>query len=63
VERIQLQEPELVAMRPEEHREAVCLLAAFIRAVRSSLVGNHANLSLVLPVGSVENRVRRRGLP
>jgi hypothetical protein len=35
--RIELQEPELVAMRPEERREAVRLLAALIRAARSPL--------------------------
>lgn len=41
-ERIELQEPELVAMRPEEHREAVRLLAALIRAASSPLVSADA---------------------
>lgn len=36
-ERIELAEPELVAMGPREHREAVDLLAALIRAARSPL--------------------------
>lgn len=36
-EPIELQEPELVAMGPEERREAVRLLAALIRAARPSL--------------------------
>jgi hypothetical protein len=35
-ERIELEEPELVAMRPEEQREAICLLAALIRATSAS---------------------------
>jgi hypothetical protein len=42
-ERIDLQEPELVPMRPEERQEAVRLLAALIGATRSSLVGADAN--------------------
>lgn len=34
-EQIQLQTPELVAMRPEEHREVVRLLAALVVAAQS----------------------------
>jgi hypothetical protein len=34
--RIELAGPELVAMRPEEHREAVRLLAALLSDVRSA---------------------------
>jgi hypothetical protein len=41
-ERIELTEPELVTMRPEERREAVGLLAALIRAASSSLPASDA---------------------
>jgi hypothetical protein len=42
-ERIDLQEPELVPMRPEERQEAVRLLAALIRVARCPPVGAGAN--------------------
>jgi len=51
-ERIDLREPELVPMRPEERREAVRLLAALIRADRSPKPSADANrVAESFPVG------------